>query len=79
MLWARDTSNKFISEKLAYKYANASINRITGIVAQAFGLAVQENRLTKVPFVKHLSESENARQGFTDAATFAKILRKSPG
>jgi integrase len=72
-----DHVNRYIDEKLADCYANASINRITGIVGQAFQLAVREERLSHAPYIKHLRE-DNARQGFTDAATFERIRQNLP-
>jgi integrase len=68
----------YIAEQKAAGYANASINRITGLVAQAFDLSIQQERLSRKPFIKHLSEKGNERQGFCDAATFARVRENLP-
>jgi integrase len=69
--------NEYIDRQLAAGYKNASINRITGIVGQAFKLAVREGRLAHMPYIKHLPE-DNARQGFRNAAEFERIRENLP-
>ena len=69
--------NVYIEKQKAEKYANASINRILGLVEQSFTLAVKEERLSRAPYIKRLPEN-NARQGFCDAATFARVCGNLP-
>src|SRR5258708_1096045 len=69
--------NAYIADMQSKDYANASINRITGLVEQSFTLAVKEERLSRAPYIKRLAEN-NARQGFTDAATFARVRENLP-
>jgi integrase len=71
---------QYIEKQQAEGYANASINRITGLIGQAFQLAMRERegQLVRVPYIERLSEKENARQGFTDAATFDQIRENLP-
>ena len=70
--------NAFIKKQLAENYAPASINRITGLVRQAYTLALKEGRLNRAPFIKRLSEADNVRQGFADATTFARLRENLP-
>jgi integrase len=70
--------DQFIKEKLTDEYANATINRIAGFVEQAFALAVTEGKLPKVPYIKHLSEKDNVRQGFVSKAEFLRVHANLP-
>jgi integrase len=72
-----DHVNHFIADKLADGYANASINRITGVIGQAFQLAVREQRISHAPYIKHLPE-DNARQGFVAADAFEHVRENLP-
>jgi site-specific recombinase XerD len=72
-----DHVNRFIDEHLREGYANASINRVTGMVGRAFHLAMIEGRISRAPYIKHLPE-DNVRQGFVDAATFERVRASLP-
>ncbi len=72
-----DHVNRYINEQLAAEYANASINRVTGIVGRAFQLAMVEGRVSRTPYIKRLPE-DNARQGFCDAASFELVRASLP-
>jgi integrase len=72
-----DHVNRFIDGRLRDGYANASINRITGMVGRAFQLAMVEGRISRAPYIKHLPEN-NIRQGFTDAPTFDLVRENLP-
>ena len=65
--------NAFIADLQAEGYANASINRILGLLDQSYTLAIDEERLSRKPKIKPLPEN-NARQGFIDAATLAASM-----
>jgi len=54
--------------------ADATINRRTQLLAQAFSMAVVRKHLTSAPKIRHLSEKGNARQGFFADADFRVIL-----
>ena len=77
MAFGPNDVTRFIDERLAEKYANATVNRLTGVLEQAYTLAVKEERLSHKPHIKRLPE-DNARQGFCDAATFARVEANLP-
>jgi integrase len=70
----------FIKEQLEAGYANATINRITGIVERAYNLAVEKKTFPKamIPYFTHLSEAENVRQGFVTKDEFLRVHAKLP-
>lgn len=72
--------NQYIKEKLDEGKRNATINRVTQLVGRAFELAREEKRISKTvePFIRHLSETDNVRQGFIDAEQFAKVRANLP-
>ncbi len=59
--------------------ANATINRQTGALRQAFNLAARRKppKLSRVPYIPTLPE-DNARQGFVEPATFEAIVAHLP-
>lgn len=65
-----------LSEKQAP--ADATVNRETGLLAQAFKLAVERQRLSAAPKIRKLSEKANARQGFFEKADFDEMLKHLP-
>jgi integrase len=52
--------------------APATINRVVGMLKQAFNLARKQGRLSRVPYFPMLRE-ENARQGFFEHADFERV------
>ena len=58
--------------------APSSINRVTQLLGQAFNLAVRQRRLSSVPYIRHLSESGNVRQGFFAQSDFERLLQHLP-
>lgn len=54
------------------------MNRETGLLAQAFKLAVECQRISTVPKIRKLSEKGNARQGFFEKADFEKVVNALP-
>ncbi len=57
--------------------ANASINRELAALKRMFSLAVQDGRLSTMPFIPTLEE-DNVRQGFVDHAAFEALRRNLP-
>jgi|SRR5581483_2784965 len=57
--------------------ANASINRGLAALKRMFSLAVQDGRLSAMPFIPTLEE-DNVRQGFVDHAAFEALRRNLP-
>ncbi len=58
--------------------APASINRTLQLLGQAFRLAIQRKRLTSAPYIRHLSEKGNVRQGFFCEAEFQLVVTNLP-
>lgn len=66
---------EFIKAERALGKANATINRETQFLKQAFRL----NRvLGPGPAIPHLSEKDNVRRGFLDAADFERVVAELP-
>jgi integrase len=69
----------YIKTQSAAGYKNATINRVTGFVEQAFALAVTEDRwFTKIPHITRLSEAANVRQGFCSKEEFLRVHENLP-
>jgi integrase len=68
----------YVKTRLAGGDRPASINRSTQVLSQAFRLAIRRGHLTRAPYVRHLSERGNERQGFLEPADFAKLLTALP-
>ena len=58
--------------------APATINREVGLLAQAFKLAVERQRMSSAPKIRKLSEKGNARQGFFEKADFENVVKHLP-
>jgi hypothetical protein len=56
--------DKYIEQRLVDGDRPATINRTTQMLGQAYALAVKRETLTRAPYIRHLSEAGNARQGF---------------
>jgi integrase len=65
--------DKYIEGRLADGDKPASVNRVTQLVRQAYGLAIRRNHLARAPYVRKLSEKGNERRGFCEEATFRAI------
>lgn len=57
--------------------ANASVNRELAALKRMFTLAVQDGRLTTMPYIPTLHE-DNARQGFIDHGAFITVRESLP-
>ena len=58
--------------------ASASINRTLQLLGQAFRLAIHRKRLTSAPYIRHLSEKGNVRQGFFCDSEFQLVVTNLP-
>lgn len=56
----------------------ASVNRTLQMLGQAFNLAVRRGTLSRVPYIRHLSEAGNARRGFFTEQELAAVIEHLP-
>lgn len=70
--------DRYIAERQEDGAAGATINRSTQLLNQAFSLAVERKHLSTAPQIRHLSEKDNARQGFFNNADFHALVEKMP-
>jgi integrase len=70
--------DEYIERRLLEGAAPATVNRATQMLGQSFNLAINQKRLTTAPFIRHLSETANVRQGFYTAAEFDAIVSGLP-
>jgi hypothetical protein len=56
----------------------ASVNRALQLLGQCFVLAVRRGTLNRAPYIRHLSEAGNARQGFFSEQEFRNVLARLP-
>jgi integrase len=68
----------YVAQRLEAGAANASVNRSTQILGQAFKLAIARKHLTTAPSVRRLSEKDNVRQGFFSDVEFRNVLANLP-
>jgi integrase len=69
--------DRYIEARLAEDYAPASVNRQTGLLAEALRLAHRRGILTNVIAVRRLPE-RNARQGFLERAELDQVVAALP-
>jgi len=69
---------RYIEGLRADEYSNASVNRRTQLLGQAFKLAVRNKQFTNPPFIPRLSEVGNERQGFFETADFESVVEHLP-
>lgn len=70
--------DKYIETRLADGAAAASINRATQMLGQSFALAIRRGTLARAPYIRHLSEAGNARQGFFSEQELAAVISHLP-
>jgi hypothetical protein len=70
--------DRYIEQRRPEGAAPASINRVTQLLGQAFKLAIKHRRLTDVPYIRHLSEAGNVRQGFFSQTEFRAVVDNLP-
>lgn len=68
----------FIQTQLAEGYTNASVNRRTQLLGQAFRLAIERNHLTAMPKIRRLDERGNVRHGFFETPEFEAVVSHLP-
>jgi len=68
---------RYISEKKNEGKANATINRQTGLLKQAFNLALKQEKLNRVPYIPKLKE-DNTRTGFFETDQFQAVCEHLP-
>jgi integrase len=73
-----DAISKYIEGLRAEDYANASINRRTQLLGQAFKVAMRNKQISAAPFIPRLSEVGNERQGFFETSDFEAVVTKLP-
>jgi integrase len=73
-----DIVGRYIESLRSEEYSNASINRRTQLLGQAFKLAVRNKQFTNPPFISRLSEVGNERQGFFETADFDAVVTHLP-
>ena len=57
---------------------NATCNRRTQLLGQAYKLAIRNKKLSSAPYISRLSEVGNERQGFFEKADFDRVLLQLP-
>lgn len=75
---SKDAVERYIEQCLKDEKAPVTINRGTQLLAQAFRLAVEANKLSRAPKIRRLSEKGNARQGFFERADFDAVVSALP-
>ena len=73
-----DVIGKYIEELRGQEYTNATVNRRTQLLGQAFQLGIRNKLLSQQPFIPHLSEIGNEREGFFETADFEAVCAKLP-
>src|SRR5215471_16893026 len=59
-------------------YSNATVNRRTQLLGQAFKVAIRNKQFSQAPFITRLSEIGNERQGFFETADFEAVVSHLP-
>jgi integrase len=73
-----DAISKYIESLREKEYSNASINRRTQLLGQAFKVAIRNKQLSATPFIPRLSEIGNERTGFFETADFEAVIPHLP-
>jgi hypothetical protein len=73
-----DLVARYIEDLRAKEYSNASVNRKTQLLGQSYKLAIRTKRLGEMPYIQHLSEAGNARQGFFGEAEIRRVVSHLP-
>src|SRR6516165_353594 len=73
-----DAVGKYIENLRVEEYSNASINRRTQLLGQAFKVAMRNKQISSSPYIPRLSEIGNERQGFFETADFEAVAAHLP-
>jgi integrase len=73
-----DAVSKYIDELRSEGYSAATCNRHTQLLGQAYKLAIRARKLTAAPFILHLSEVGNERQGFFETEHLDSVIQHLP-
>lgn len=69
-----DTIRAYVALRVEEGATNSTINRGLEILSRAYGLAIEEERLSRRPAIRFLSEAGNARRGFFEHDEYERIL-----
>ncbi len=72
-----DVVDRYIVGRVAAKKSNATVNRGTAILATAFKLAQRRGKVTTVPVIRKLPET-NVRRVFYDKGEFERAVAAAP-
>lgn len=72
-----ETVDRYIESRKGQGASVATCNRETALLGQAFKLAVARGQLSAAPKIRKLKET-NVRQGFFEAADFARVVQNLP-
>lgn len=70
--------DRYIEQRVSEGAAPATVNRVTQLLGQGFNLAIQQRRLVSAPYIRHLSEAGNVRQGFFSVAEYDAVESNLP-
>ena len=75
-----EAADRYIETRLSEEEppAHATVNRETGLLAQAFKLGIERQRISGAPRIRKLSEKGNARQGFFEKSQYQEMLKHLP-
>jgi len=73
-----DTVTEAIEHMREDGYTNATINRRTTLLGQAYKQALRTKKVSAAPFIPRLSEIGNERQGFFETENFEEVLKHLP-
>ena len=73
-----DAIGTYIDKLREEGYSNATVNRRTQVIGQAFKVAIRNKQMNATPFIPRLSEIGNERQGFFETADFEEVVTKLP-
>lgn len=68
----------YVERRLAEGSKPATVNRPLQLISQSFRLAVKRGNLSHVPYIRHLSEAGNARQGFFTEKEVQAVIAHLP-
>jgi integrase len=78
VLVTSEAITKYIEHLREQGYSNASINRRTQLLGQAFKVAIRNKRFSVAPFIPRLSEIGNERQGFFETTDLEVVIARLP-